>query len=204
MRAPAPRPLLAALLGVALLLGVGVLAVGCDVIDGDDGEIGTGEFRARVTGDVDSSFGGDAYWSVINNGSGDTFVLLFFDDELRSNHRDDYAFVALSRQGGAPGVGAFAVANDEPNPPAFRGQYANLEEADEPDATGPVLSATDGVLTVTRVQSGLINGSFRFDARGLQLPSTSAFITGTVQGTFEARYLSPATIGSLNIPFGLD
>ena len=78
---------------------------------------------------------------------GDTFVLLFFDDDLRANHRDDYAFVALSRQGGVPGVGAFAVANDDPNPPAFRGQYADLEEADEPDATGPVLSATDGVLT---------------------------------------------------------
>lgn len=200
MRAPAPRPLLAALLGAALLLGVGVLAVGCDVVDG----IGTGDFVARVTGDVDSTLEGDAYWSVVDDGDGDTFVLLFFSDELRSNHRDDYAFVALSRQGGKPGVGAFAVANDDPNPPAFRGQYANLEEADEPDATGPVLSATDGVLTVTREQSGLINGSFRFDARGLRLPDTGAFITGTVQGTFEARYLSPATIRSLHIPFGLD
>ncbi len=206
MNAPRYAPLRRAL-APALVLGTalfgGAVVGGCDTID--DGEIGRGDFRAVVSGDVDSTFTGDAYWTTVERDGEDYFVLVFYDDDLSANDRDDYAFVALSRAGSTPGVGAFDVSNSDPNPPTFRGQYADLTEADDPnEIEGPVLSATDGVLTITRVNSGLVNGSFRFDARGLRLPSTAAYIPGTVQGSFEARYLNPNVLTNRGLPLGLD
>lgn len=184
----------------ALLLALGPLA-GCDELDD---AIRTGDFRASVAGDVDTTFTGDAYWTVLERDGRTSFVLFLFAGDLNDHDREAYTYIALSRAGDAPGVGVYAVASADPNPPAFRGQYADLTDADEPEAAGPVLSATDGVFSLTRFQSGLVNGSFRFDARGLRLPDTGAFIAGAVEGTFEARYLAPGVFEGRGIPFGLD
>jgi hypothetical protein len=187
-------------LAFSLLLAAPLLA-GCDELDD---AIRTGDFRATVTGDVDTTFTGDAYWTVLARDGRRAFVVFLFAGDLTDHDREAYTYVALSRAGDAPGVGVYAVANAEPNPPAFRGQYADLVEADEPEAAGPVLSATDGVFSLTRFQSGIVNGSFRFDAQGLRLPNTATFIAGAVEGTFEARYLDPGVFDGLGIPFGLD
>ncbi len=178
----------------------GLAGTGCDEVTG----LGSGDFEATIAGDVDAALAGDAFWTVVQNNGADTFVLILFNDDINANDREDYHFIALSRAGAVPGVGVFAVDNDQPNPPTFRGQYANLAEADEPTAAGPVLGATGGVFTVTRFDSGLMTGSFRFDAEGLLLPETGMFITGTLDGTFDARFLSPDVLTGLGIPFGLD
>ena len=60
------------------------------------------------------------------------------------------------------------------------------------------------MFTITRIESGLMTGSFRFDASGLMLPDTGMFISGTVDGTFDARFLDPDVLTGLGIPFGLD
>lgn len=187
----------------ALALGIAATAVtagGCDEVIG----LGNGDFEATISGDIDAALAGDAFWTVVDDNGSSTFVLILFNDDINSNDREDYHFIALSRAGAEPGVGVFAVDNDQPNPPTFRGQYANLAEADEPTATGPILGATGGVFTITRFDSGLMTGSFRFDAEGLLLPDTGAFITGTLDGTFDARFLDPDVLVGLGIPFGLD
>ena len=193
----------AALRHVSLFLSIvvaGLAAAGCDPVTG----LGAGDFEATISGDVDAALAGDAFWTVVQDDGAQTFVLILFNDDINANDREDYHFIAVSRAGPQPGVGVFAVDNDQPNPPTFRGQYANLADADEPTAAGPVLGATGGVLTVTRVDTGLMTGSFRFDAEGLLLPETSAFITGTLDGTFDARFLDPDVLTGLGIPFGLD
>jgi len=187
----------------ALGLALGATAFGaggCDDVTG----LGAGDFVATVTGDVSNDLAGDAYWTILNDGTRETFMLILFDDDINANDRETYHFVALSRAGARPGVGIYSVDNDEPNPPALRGQYADLTEADEPEAAGPVLGATGGVFTVTRFESGLMTGSFRFDASGLMLPDTGAFISGTLDGTFDARFIEPGVLTGLGIPFGLD
>jgi hypothetical protein len=186
---------------LAFSLGAaGLIAAGCDEVVG----LGEGDFVATITGDVDTSLAGDAYWSVFQDGDQRTFVLILFNGDISDNDREEYHFIAISRTGTEPGVGVYSVDNDEPNPPAFRGQYADLFEADEPTASGPVLGATGGVFTVTRIESGLLTGSFRFDGSGLMLPDTGMFITGTLDGTFDAQFVDPDVLTDLGIPFGLD
>jgi hypothetical protein len=177
-----------------------LIAAGCDEVTG----IGAGDFVATITGDIDTSLAGDAFWSVIEEGDSRNFILILFQDDISSNDREDYHFIAISRSGSEPGVGVYVVDNDEPNPPAFRGQYADVVDADEPTAAGPVIGATGGVFTVTRIDSGLMTGSFRFDATGLELPNTSTFISATLDGTFDAQFVEPDVLTGLGIPFGLD
>jgi hypothetical protein len=186
---------------LAAVLASGALgAAGCDEVTG----LGSGDFLATITGDVEADLAGDAYWTIVEEGGESTFMLILFQGDINDNDRERYHFVSISRSGARPGVGVYSVDNDEPNPPAFRGQYADLTEADEPEAAGPVLGATGGVFTVTRVESGLMTGSFRFDASGLMLPDTGMFISGTLDGTFDARFLDPDVLTGLGIPFGLD
>jgi hypothetical protein len=184
----------------AALAATALGAAGCDEVTG----LGSGDFLATITGDVEADLAGDAYWTIVEEGGQSTFMLILFQGDINDNDRERYHFVSISRSGARPGVGVYSVDNDEPNPPAFRGQYADLIEADEPEASGPVLGATGGVFTITRIESGLMTGSFRFDASGLMLPDTGMFISGTVDGTFDARFLDPDVLTGLGIPFGLD
>jgi hypothetical protein len=184
----------------AALAATALVAGGCDEMTG----LGTGDFLATITGDIQADLAGDAYWTVVEDGGRSTFMLILFHGDINDNDRERYHFVSISRSGARPGVGVYSVDNDEPNPPAFRGQYADLTEADEPEAAGPVLGATGGVFTITRIESGLMTGSFRFDASGLLLPDTGMFISGTLDGTFDARFLDPDVLTGLGIPFGLE
>ncbi|HYE95007.1 MAG TPA: hypothetical protein VD962_02260 [Rubricoccaceae bacterium] len=184
------------------LLPVLVLLAACDTVD--DGEIGPGDAELTLTGDVDDDFEGDAFYTTFNDNGTPVFALLFFRGDLSDSDRDDYAFAAVSRPGDRPGVGVFTISDEGSNPDLFRGQYADLEDADEPEARGPVLSAREGVLTITRFDNGLLNGSFRFEGRGLDLPDRSTFINATVSGTFEARAVSPDLLRSTGIDFDFD
>jgi hypothetical protein len=181
-----------------LLLAFG--ATGCD----DEGLGLDGEYVASVTGDVSADYAGEAYYTVFDNGEGPVFALLFFRDDLFDNDEDAYAYVALWRGGGRPGIGVYPIESAQTAPAAFAGAFADLADPETPEASGPVLSATDGVLTITDYDAGLLSGSFRFDGRGLFLPDTGAFIDASVDGTFEARYLAPGTLFSLPIDFDFD
>lgn len=183
------------LLPLCALLLVG----GCD-----NAESLLGEFRANVTGDVSSAFDGEAVYTTFDTANGPTFALFFFRDDLFENDREAYTYVALHRRGDRPGVGVFPVDSNDPAPSAFGGSYADLVEADTPEAIGPVLTATDGVLTITSFETGFMTGSFRFEGQGLFLPDRSEFIEAAVSGTFEARFAAASTLRSLGIDFDFD
>ena len=124
--------------------------------------------------------------------------------DLYDNDEDDYAFVAFVRPGDAPGVGAFPVSNESDARTAFAGTFADVTDAERAEeARGPVLSARDGVLTLTQVDNGLLRGQFRFTGVGLDLPDRRTLVEGTVSGVFEARYVSPGVFRSLEVPLDL-
>ena len=185
------------------LLAAPLLLAACDT--DDDGEVDAGEFEAIVAGDVARALAGDAYYTTVERDGRTVFALFFFHERLRDVDRDDYTYVALSRVGAEPGVGVFAIANDDASASAFHGQYADVRDADDPEAArGPAASAAGGVLTLTGFRAGNLTGFFRFDAVGLDLPDTATFIEGTVAGTFEARPLSAAVLDDLGVAFDLD
>ena len=187
-----------------LVAACALASAGCDQLDDPDDELRLGDFEAEVTGDVTAAFTGEAVYTTLQTDAGPVFALFFFRDRVIASGREAYAFTALSRAGTRPGVGVFTVRNDDAAANAFRGQYADITDAASPEAAGPVLAATDGVLTVTRLESDVLTGSFRFDGRGLHLPDRSAFIDATVSGTFEALPVAPSVITSLGIAFDLD
>ena len=183
------------------LLALALLPLaGCD----DDGLDLTGEYVAQVTGDVTSDLTGEAVYTSFDGPDGPTFVLLFFRDDLNDNDEDAYAYVALWRDGDRPGVGVYPIESTQTAPAAFFGSYADLVDAESPEATGPVVSATSGVLTITDADPGILAGSFRFDGRGLFLPDTGTFIDAAVSGTFEARFIQPGVINGLGIDFDFE
>ncbi|MDX1420995.1 MAG: hypothetical protein R3181_13600 [Rubricoccaceae bacterium] len=196
---PTPR-LLRAAARVSLLALLAVAAAGCD----QDGLDLDGEFIADVSGDVSEAYTGEAYYTVFDGREGSVFVLIFFRGDLFDNDEDEYAYVALWRPGDQPGTGVYPIESAQTAPAAFAGSYADLIDAETPEASGPVVSATEGVLTITDFDAGFLSGSFRFDGRGLLLPDTDAFIDASVDGTFEARFLSPSALFSLPIAFDFD
>jgi hypothetical protein len=102
-------------------------------------------------------------------------------------------------------VGVYPIESTQTAPTAFAGSFTDLVDARSTDPesppSGPAVSATSGILTVTTYDGSDLIGSFRFDGRGLFLPDTGTFIAASVDGTFEARYLPPGVLGSLGIDF---
>ena len=79
--------------------------------------------------------------------------------------------------------------------------YANVLDADEFDldaderARGPVLYGTDGTLAITEVDPiGVVSGTFRFDARGIEVGDTGRSVDGVASGEFVARYERPGLV----------
>ena len=173
------------------------LVAGCDAI-----ETLRGEHTVVISGDVVDAFTGEAVYSVLDGPSGPRFVLLLSRDDLFDNDDDDYTYIVMTRRSDTPGVGVFAIAEDDASHDTFSGSFADLEQADEPlEATGPVLTAITGVLAITDINAGYLVGSFRFDARGLNLPDRSGFIDAALDGSFEARSVSPSTLNNLEVDF---
>jgi hypothetical protein len=195
---PSSRPAraLRALLPLLALLPL----AGCD----DEGLDLNGEYVAEVTGDVTSDLAGEAVYTTFDGPDGPTFVLLFFRGDLGDNDEDAYAYVALWREGEQPGTGVYPIQSAQTTEGTFFGSYADLVDAETPEASGPVISATDGVLTITDADAGILAGSFRFDGEGLLLPETDEFIAASVSGTFEARFVQPSVVNSLSIDFDFD
>jgi hypothetical protein len=195
---PGRRPRFAR--GLLLALAVALATAGCD-----ENDLGlNGEFVATVSGDVKAEYAGDAFYTVYDSDTGPVFVLLFLRNSLSDNTEDEYAYVALWREGPLPGTGVYPVESAQTAPAAFAGAYTDLVDAESPDASGPAVSATDGVLTITDQDTGELTGSFRFDGQGLFLPDTDDFIAASVSGTFEARYLAPGSVFALPIDFAFD
>ncbi len=193
-----PLPLMKLRISVSFgLIGLLTLTAGCDAV-----ATLRGEHNVVISGDVADAFVGEAVYSVLNGPSGPRFVLLLSRDDLRDNDEDDYTYIVMTRQSDVPGVGVFTIAENDASNDTFTGSFADLARADEPlDATGPVLSARTGVLSITNIEGDYLVGAFRFDARGLNLPDRSGFIDAALDGVFEARPVSPSTLENLEVDF---
>lgn len=179
------------------LAGLFVLIAGCDAV-----VTLRGEHNVVISGDLQDAFVGDAVYAVLDGPSGPRFVLLLSRDALHDNDDDDYTYIVMSRNSGAPGVGVYTIAENDASNETFTGSFADLAQANEPlDATGPILSARTGVLSITNIEGGYLVGAFRFDARGLNLPDRSGFIDAALDGLFEARPVSPSTFENLEVDF---
>lgn len=163
-----------------------------------------GEFTGRVEiADLSRAVDGEAVYTVVETADGPEFVLGLFVGDLYESDFDEYDYVLFRRGGARPGVGAYAV-DDDPTS-AVAATIAQVEEADDPlDAFGAVLHGVDGTLALTRIDSyGFIAGSYEFDAQGLTVTTTPQRIGGGALGTFEARYVPPATFRSMGLDLGL-
>lgn len=190
-----------------LLIVVAAAVSGSTLAGCDAAGSGLGEFTAQTEVSGDSrAVEGEAVYTVVETDHGPRFVVGLFVGDLFDSDVDGYDFVALRRDGARPGVGGYSVTTEGAGARAFTASYARVENADDvDDAVGPVLRATDGVVTVTQVDDfGSVSGTFRFTGDGVRVESPRTRVTGEVSGTFEARYESPALLRSLGVDLGLD
>lgn len=185
------RPLLAASLLACLSVA------GCDSLDSL-----LGDFRGTI--DVDAAreaVEGEAVYTIVETADGPRFVLGLFVDGLTENTADDYDYVVFYLDGARPDVGAYAVVPGSDGRRDATATLARIADADDPpDTRGVLLRATDGTLTITRVDTyGFLAGSFQIDATGVRVEAPEAPVTGAASGRFEARYEPPAVFRRLGI-----
>ena len=184
---------------LAGLLTLAFLVAGCDTagLDLD------GEFIATAEGDVEGPFEGEARWTIFGEDTEDPrFALFFFRGDLSDIEDDEYTYLYFYRPGRRPGVSTYPINSDgDTGQNAFSGSYADLVDADGANASGPVLTATGGILALTAFENSVLSGSFRFEGEGAFLPNTSESITATINGTFEAYYIRPNEVDELEIEF---
>ena len=184
-------------LAAAALLAVG--AAGCDA-----NESLLGEFVGTV--DVVSALPveGEAIYTVVATEDGPRFVLGLFVGDLGDNDYDDYAFIAFTREGGRPGVGAYSVDEDTDAPSVVAATLADVEDGDDPlDATGYVLRGRTGVLSITGADAyGNLAGSFQFEAEGASVRAPEVALSGRASGRFEAYYEPPSVFAALGLDLG--
>ena len=187
---------------VAAAMLCGATLAACDA---DGTRIGDFRGTVQVDGAADP-VEGEAVYTVVETAQGPRFVVGLFVGDLFDSDVDDYNFATLRRDGARPGVGGYSVTTEGAGARAFTGSYARVSDADDPDeAAGPVLRATDGVVTVTQVDDyGVVSGTFRFTGDGVRIESPRTTVTGEVTGTFEARYERPETLRRLGVDLGLD
>lgn len=176
-----------------------VALAGCDSEDSL-----LGEFVGRVEVDAEArAVDGEAVYTVVETASGPEFVLGLFVGDLYESDRDEYDYVLFRRPGARPGVGAYAIADEQDR--SVAATIARVDEAADPlEAFGVVLRGVDGTLALTSVDSyGFLVGSFEFAADGLTVAPPTRRVLGAAQGTFEARYEPPSTFRRLGLDLGI-
>lgn len=181
----------------ALLLFALLPAWGCDSVDSL-----LGEFRgARGVDAAPETVEGEAIYTVVETSAGPRFVLGLFVDGVTENSRNDYDYVVFRLDGDRPDVGAYRVDALANGPRVVTATLARVDDAgDTDDARGAILSGTDGLLSISRVDSyGFLLGSFDVQGSGLRVDRPGVRVRGEANGRFEARYESPAVFQRLGI-----
>jgi hypothetical protein len=176
-----------ALLSLVLLFSFAA----CDSAEDDGpGNVDNGEFSADFGGDLDGSFGGNAFFSVVENPDipGERGFLLFLTDaELTGADAQYGEYIFFARLGDRPGEGSYALADitddtDVDTEGMTYGIYYNLTG----QTAAAFLGSESGSLNITSSSEDQVSGSFNFEAAGFD-SSTGQPITGTLSGSFEAR-----------------
>ena len=178
------------------------LVAGCDGQDSLLGEfVGSDSVDGRAR-----AVEGEAVYTVVETAYGPEIVLGLFVGDLFESDRDEYDYVLFRLPGDRPSVGAVAV-DDDPGYRVAQATIARVDEADEPlDASGVLLTGTDGTLAFSSVDGyGFVVGTYRFQAQGLRVRdgARQSRSAGSASGTFEARYASPGAFRRLGLDLGL-
>lgn len=155
------------LIAIGLLTFVGV-ATGCD--DGDStGPDGRGTFQLEVSGALEETAEGPAWFGGDETEEGDpVFVLLLGEEDSRH-------LVLAGREGSArPGVGTYAIG---PN------GWEVLHLVSDDDELLGMFFADEGEVRITSSSSGVLRGTIDYVATGL-LGEAEGEIEGAI--TFEA------------------
>lgn len=168
---------------------------GCDSQDSLLGEfVGSDQIGASSR-----AVAGEAVYTVVETAYGPEVVLGLFVGDLFESDREAYDYVLFRLPGERPGVGAVAI-DDDPGYRTASATLARVDDADDVlDATGVILTGTDGTLAFTSVDShGFVGGSYSFQAQGVSVWRAGR-VAGSARGQFEARYVPPSTFRRIDL-----
>lgn len=167
-----------------MVLAAAVLAAAC----GGDGDGGTGPgngtpgFSANVTGDLQTSFSGDAaYGTVVDPDLGTTFAVEMSEDDLTGG-----GVIQLIRVGNStPAPGTYPIIDGMNGTPTDGDWVAVAFDTDQGELTA-IFVGTGGQVKVTSVKNGIAKGTFSFDAEGGLMSDPETTLTVKVSGQFTA------------------
>ena len=161
------------MLGLALVATMAVAGCGGDDDDNPFGPGNMGTFTGTIAGDVSASLSGNAFFSVIDDPSGD-----YFDLTLTSGPAlDPTHILGLIRLGGRPGNGTYQIGDLAAN---FSGGLI--------DGAGMPWDITSGSITITSSGVGGVGGT-------ISLTATDGTNDITITGSFSAECLEDTADG---------
>jgi hypothetical protein len=150
--------------------------------DGDGGGNGPniGSSTVTVTGDVQASYSGSAFFTVDPDDSDVDFGLALFEGAITTAGQG--RFVAIGGEGSRPAVGSYPL---DTGSSVYGGAYADF--TDQTNFRSVV--AESGTLTITSSSSDRIAGSISFT--GSVVTQSGIGGTASVEATFNAEFVDP-------------
>jgi hypothetical protein len=170
------------LMSIGLLAFAGVLAA-CGDNDPAGPGSGTGTFELELTGALDETADGPAWFGADENEEGDpVFVLLLGDGE-------DRHFVMVGKEGSSrPAVGSYPI--------SITGWNLVHIVSDDEELLG-MFVGMEGEITITHSSSSSLRGTIDFVATGL-IGEQQGEVEGSV--TFNARPATAAMMSASSVP----
>lgn len=152
--------------------------------NGNGGNIGSA--TVTVTGDVQDSYSGSAFFTVDPDDTDIDFGLALFDGAIATAGQG--RFVAIGGEGDRPAAGTYPL---NTGTSVYGGAYANFTS----QTNFRSVVAESGTLTITTSSSTRLAGSISFTGSVVTQTGTSG--TASVEATFDAEFVDPDTAPTL-------
>lgn len=178
------------------LAAVAVLVSACG---GDDdngtgpGGGGNGSFSAAVTGDVETSFSGNAYHGEGEDEQGNQGYGIVLTEVAAGNQNGGVLTFVRIGSGSLP-AGEYPVKN--PSDELQDGDVVALALDTEGNEVVAIFASTGGTLHISSSSSNQIKGSFDFEATGVVFADPETQLNVTVEGNFTAKSLPESAVHS--------
>ena len=175
------------LLVLFLTLPIAACDSGSDDDDDGGGSGNIGSATVTVTGGIQDSYNGSAFFSVDPDDGDIDFVLAIFDGTITTAGTG--RLIAIGGMSDRPAVGEYPL---NTGTSLYGGAYVDLTS----QTNFVSVPATSGTLTIASSSSDRITGSLSFS--GMSVSQTGSGGTATVEATFDAQFVDPDT--APNIP----